>query len=195
MIGIYAIVNLANGKHYVGQSIDVYRRFNKHRSNLNLGRHNTPHLQNAWNKYGSDLFRFVVLSHAERDSELLYQQEDFWMRACRDRGIALYNTAPSSRSRLGCPMTEENKLRQSLARKGKPQPEKRNISYSKTMRGRPKPAAWRELMKTRCNGFKPGMTPWNKGKKNTISEAGRKAIGEATRRRFSEQRRAQCCSS
>jgi hypothetical protein len=51
--GIYAIRCLANGKVYVGSSAGIDARWSEHRYDLNAGRHHSPHLQNAWVKYGA----------------------------------------------------------------------------------------------------------------------------------------------
>jgi len=60
MSGIYMIENLINHKVYIGQSQDIERRQKDHMRHLKHGNHDNPHLQNAWNKYGADNFRFVV---------------------------------------------------------------------------------------------------------------------------------------
>ena len=60
--GIYVIHNLINGKKYIGQSVDVYQRLSKHKSNLrNNYQSPNAHLQNAWNKYGERAFDFGIL--------------------------------------------------------------------------------------------------------------------------------------
>ena len=60
--GIYVIHNLINGKKYIGQSVDVYQRLSKHKSNLrNNYQSPNAHLQNAWNKYGEKAFDFGIL--------------------------------------------------------------------------------------------------------------------------------------
>ena len=60
--GIYIILNTANGKCYVGSSIDVYRRLHGHRKTLERGNHCNCHLQSAWNTYGSSTFEFKVVA-------------------------------------------------------------------------------------------------------------------------------------
>lgn len=60
IIGIYIIKNLKNGKVYVGQSRDIYRRWKEHKNELNKNKHCNVKLQNAWNKYGSDAFSFII---------------------------------------------------------------------------------------------------------------------------------------
>ena len=63
MIGIYKIENKVNGKVYVGQSIDIERRWYSHKTQLNGNRHGNVHLQNAWNKNGNNSFEFVIVEN------------------------------------------------------------------------------------------------------------------------------------
>jgi group I intron endonuclease len=61
MIGIYCIVNIVNGKKYIGESKDIQKRFVKHRKNLKYKDHKNFHLQSSWDKYGEDCFEFFIL--------------------------------------------------------------------------------------------------------------------------------------
>ena len=61
MKGIYKIINIADGKYYVGRSVNVERRMKRHRFHLRGNYHDNSHLQNAWNKYGEDKFNFFLL--------------------------------------------------------------------------------------------------------------------------------------
>ncbi len=65
--GIYCIENIVNGKKYIGQSVDVYSRWKKHRSELNNGVHFNGYLQKSWNKYGEDNFKFYVVEFCNID--------------------------------------------------------------------------------------------------------------------------------
>lgn len=59
--GIYSITHIATQKRYIGSSIHIKRRWNSHKSALNRGINDNPHLQNAWTKYGKDSFIFEIL--------------------------------------------------------------------------------------------------------------------------------------
>lgn len=59
---IYKIENKENGKVYVGQTIQNFRdRVYAHKNKLKHNKHYNNYLQNAWNKYGSNNFRFKVI--------------------------------------------------------------------------------------------------------------------------------------
>lgn len=59
--GIYIIRNIHNGKVYIGQSQNVDYRIRMHKCLLNNNKHYNPHLQAAWNKYGSTSFEISIL--------------------------------------------------------------------------------------------------------------------------------------
>lgn len=75
--GVYCILNTQNGKKYVGSSKNIYSRWQKHRSTLRHNYHHSPHLQNAWNKYGEDKFHFFVLERCDEDK--LIEREQFYV--------------------------------------------------------------------------------------------------------------------
>lgn len=59
--GIYCITNLENNKKYYGQALNVERRLNTHKWELMGNYHHNAHLQNSWNKYGKDAFKFDLV--------------------------------------------------------------------------------------------------------------------------------------
>lgn len=72
MIGIYIIKNILDNKIYVGQSVNIKTRWNKHKRLLKGNIHGNSHLQSAWNKYGEEKFVFEVLLECYRE------QLDYW---------------------------------------------------------------------------------------------------------------------
>lgn len=61
MIGIYKIENNINGKVYIGQSVDVDKRFKAHKTLLRNNEHFNYRLQDDWNSYGEDAFSFSII--------------------------------------------------------------------------------------------------------------------------------------
>ena len=75
--GVYCFLNLCNGKRYVGQSINIRRRYNSHKYELKNGKHHNQHLQRAWNKYGNKNFKYIILEIC-RDEEHAIEREQYW---------------------------------------------------------------------------------------------------------------------
>ena len=72
---IYKIRNVVNGKFYVGSTVDSRVRFQTHRRNLKKGKHQSPHMQAAWNKYGEDCFKFEIVEIVECSENLLIAEQ------------------------------------------------------------------------------------------------------------------------
>lgn len=75
--GIYIIKNIANGKVYVGQSIDLDYRRRLHFHCLKHGHHFNPHLQSAYFEYGLGNFEWRILEEVPED--LLDAREKSWI--------------------------------------------------------------------------------------------------------------------
>ena len=77
--GIYCIENKVNGKRYIGQSIDIYARWWKHKKSLTnkLYSGDNRHLTSAWHKYGEDAFEFSIIERCSEDE--LDDAETFWV--------------------------------------------------------------------------------------------------------------------
>ena len=82
MIGIYCITNLVNGKKYIGQSLNIEKRWKDHKSNY-LNCKNSS-LYAAIRKYGINNFKFEILE--ECDAKELNSKEIYW--------ISFYQTYP-----------------------------------------------------------------------------------------------------
>lgn len=76
--GIYLIINQTNGKGYVGQSVNIKKRWSVHKTQLNHQKHVNTYLQNAWNKYGEEKFNFLILEKCDKDA--LNDAEIFWIK-------------------------------------------------------------------------------------------------------------------
>ncbi|MCX6218342.1 GIY-YIG nuclease family protein [Spirosoma sp.] len=59
--GVYQILNIVNGKCYIGSTIDLYSRFVAHKSKLKRNKHANIYLQSAYNKYPPECWQFNIL--------------------------------------------------------------------------------------------------------------------------------------
>jgi group I intron endonuclease len=75
---IYKIRNIINNKFYVGSTINTETRFKTHRRKLRTGKHQSPHMQAAWDKYGEDCFKFEVVEQVDCSENLLIA-EQVWL--------------------------------------------------------------------------------------------------------------------
>lgn len=76
--GVYAWVNLVNGKVYVGSTDNLTRRKYHHLAKLKVGKHPNSHLQSAWGSYGVGNFEFTVLEVID-DLIWLRAREHAWI--------------------------------------------------------------------------------------------------------------------
>ena len=77
MIGIYKITNKINGKFYIGQSVNIKRRFMEHRT----PRGKMTSLKLAIKKYGKENFLFEVIE--ECSVQDLDEREVYWIAQLR----------------------------------------------------------------------------------------------------------------
>jgi len=75
--GIYKITNMINYKFYIGSSNNINNRWRQHKKALNEGTHGNPYLQNAWNKYGGQNFKFEIIE--ECTPEMQFEREQFYL--------------------------------------------------------------------------------------------------------------------
>lgn len=108
--GIYKFTNTVNNKFYIGSAQNLRRRFFKHTNLLNKNSHHSLHFQNAWNKYGEDVFIYEVIEYCDEKDLLLREQyyldtllfaQDY-INSKNSNFLELgYNVNPCATSRLG----------------------------------------------------------------------------------------------
>lgn len=112
--GIYAIVNRINGKRYVGSSSELKARLRAHKGRLKSNYHPNPHLQAAWNKYGSEAFDFIVLEYVHPEF-LLDIEQKYIDKNKRGYNLSKWADAPTR----GTHRTPETKAKLRAAHIGK----------------------------------------------------------------------------
>lgn len=91
--GVYQIINLNNGRCYVGSSINIEERWRNHVGCLRRGKHHAPKLQAAFNRDGEESFRIVVVDEASIDD--LNDVEQRWIDLTKAYGYG-YNGRPTA---------------------------------------------------------------------------------------------------
>lgn len=127
--GIYQIINIKNGKSYIGSAVSIVDRYRIHKSHLNNNKHHSQYLQRSYNKYGKDSFIFEVLE-VVKDKNKLVEREQFYLDTKffaqefinnEDKCFRKlsYNICPTADSRLGVRHTQETKNKISKVQIGK----------------------------------------------------------------------------
>jgi group I intron endonuclease len=128
--GIYCIENTVNKKKYIGSSQNVYKRRNRHFSELKCGKHKNSKLQSSYNKHGKDAFIFYVLEEIA-DERLLIEAEQKYINDFNPE----YNINLIANSSLGVKRSEETKEKVRQANLGLKHPEWRNKIKSEAQGG------------------------------------------------------------
>jgi len=74
--GIFRITNTANGKIYLGSSLNLHGPLNKHAFMLKMGSHINKALQADWNKCGADAFAFEIVEKVKPSDDPAFNVED-----------------------------------------------------------------------------------------------------------------------
>ena len=111
MIGIYFLINMIDGKMYVGRNMYLASRISYHFVKLRKGVHQNKFLQEAFDRDGEESFTFGLLEECPKD--MLVQCEQYWL----DNITNKYNIVPYARGG-GC-WTEEHAQSVSLSLKGR----------------------------------------------------------------------------
>lgn len=164
--GIYRIECSGNGKHYIGSAISLKQRLACHRSMLRKGIHANKHLQNAWNKYGSDSFLMIVIEECKVES--LIEREQYWIDFTQAANPEIgMNNSPTASTTIGFRHSETTKEKLSDIAKQRDHTHLRELAESQ--RGKPSLSRgstgipWTAEQKAKASAKRKGRTPWNVG--------------------------------
>ncbi len=178
--GIYRIINIINNKRYVGSSVDLVDRWNKHRYRLRRGNHHSLHLQNAWKKYGEDAFIYETLEECEPSKEILLQREQYYLDLLKPE----YNILRIAGSNLGKVVSDETRRKLSDRGKGRTCSEEARKKMSEAKIGN------RNASGLRTDESKLKMSEVKKGKPGPKHTAETKCkIGKITTERWRRKRK------
>jgi len=154
--GIYLIQCLVNGKCYIGQSINIENRLKSHLYNLKKGNHFNVKLQRAFNKYGDINFSFLTIFKCSKEELDIW--ENVYIKLFDSNNFG-YNVELGGN--LNKVISEETRLKMSLAKKGKTTKRKGTkfsnelkLKLSLAHKGLPSPN----------KGKKTNKPAWNSGK-------------------------------
>lgn len=183
---IYVIFNIINDKCYVGQAVVKNKRWKNHKIALRTNSHENQHLQSSYNKYGADVFVFMVLENLWSISDLDIR-EQYWM----DKLKPEYNKNPQAGSAKGFKHSEETKLKWSKQRKGKKRSEeaKQNIKDGWKKRGPVSEQAKENMRKAQLGKKQSEATKIKKswsllGNKNNVGKIRSKSMSEDTKKKI-----------
>lgn len=118
-VGIYAIVNEASGKCYIGQTRHLRKRSADHLNLLRRGIHPNPHLQNSFRRHGEDCFTIEVVAEVEDPEDLDVIEAAFLSGEAIYRDMMTYNIARLPQAAMaGRRHSEETRLKISQAKTG-----------------------------------------------------------------------------
>lgn len=170
--GIYEIVNLVNGKRYVGSAVNLARRKADHIRRLRKQDHHSRALQSAWIKYGEEAFQFRTIVVCDRESLILEEQKAI---DCKSE----YNMTRAAGSCLGRVLQPETKAKIALAHKGRklgPRTEEHRQKLSGALKGKPKSASVIEALQSARREYQ-------------FTEADKASRAEGMKRAYAEGRR------
>lgn len=138
--GVYRIVNNINCKLYIGSSVHVNRRIYTHIQALNGKYHGNIHLQNAWDKYGSENFSFDVIEIIDGNEEDIRKREQYWLDYYKSYDYKFgYNISHYAIGGGGYVISEETRKKLSDSHKGKVHSEETKKKMSEIKQGKNNP--------------------------------------------------------
>lgn len=164
MKGIYKITNTANGRYYIGSSVNIHKRWIAHRFKLKKGTHHCKELQSDYNLHGGKSFIFEVIE----ETEMLQEKEQLLFNSLPHS--VLYNTVYSAYALRGEDHPMYGRTHTEEARKKiKDHRKKQVISHSIETRrkigdsNRGKIHSAESIEKMRASKAKNKKPAWNKG--------------------------------
>lgn len=129
--GIYYIKNKSNGKVYVGQSVNINKRFLSHKTYLRNNDHWLKELQDEWNDDES-VFEFGVIEYCVH--EKLNERERFWIARYKEI-TRVYNMSDGGSGPCGYKWTKAHREHEKIGMVGR-NPSMRGRKFSEEHRRR-----------------------------------------------------------
>ena len=133
--GIYCIENITNNRKYIGQSVDVERRFREHRNALKKGKHINKFLQRDWVKCTEDSYKIYIIE--ECLSDVLNELEIYYIyfyKTCNNKFG--YNMTAGGGGCVGLKCTDVTRKKISEAQIGRKLTDEWKNNISKAHKGK-----------------------------------------------------------
>lgn len=143
---LYRIANKINGKVYIGQAINIFKRWYDHRKAVRLNQP-TQVIHRAMIKHGIDNFEFEVIASCKNQDDANYLETELVKQ--HDSFTNGYNATLGG---VNAPKTEEWKRKISQSLMGHPVSKETLLKLSESHKGQ-----------QIGNTHRLGMMPWNKG--------------------------------
>ena len=127
--GVYSLINILNGKSYIGSSASLYERLKDYYQPAYIASQPKRHINRAILKYGIESFLVVILEYTDLSD--LYASEQAWIDSFEPE----YNVLKYVTSMPGYKLTQEHKDNISKAITGKKQTAERRAAQSARLIG------------------------------------------------------------
>lgn len=179
--GIYVIRRSGGYECYVGQSVCIRKRWDKHRRDLRLGQHASKWMQNVFNKRGANELQFIVVQTGfdRSNKAALASAEQAWFTILRP----VWNTLPVGIVRSGHKLPPETRAKMSISALGN----KNRLGHSPSTKGTKrsaetiakisaaktgKPAPWKRVPKSEEEKRKVSIAktgvPWSEKRRRAM---------------------------
>jgi group I intron endonuclease len=135
--GVYKITCIPNGRIYIGSSVDIHLRWEKHKCGLNTQKHYNKHFLAAYNKYGKNNFKWEIIEECSREN--LHEREQYYLDLNQPFEEKGFNTARIVKAPMtGRKHTLEDREKMSRVQKAlnKKCPEELKRYFSQLYKGR-----------------------------------------------------------
>ena len=106
MACVYKIQNKANGKFYIGSTIDFERRKREHFGELKRGMHHSKKMQDDYDKYGQNYFSMSIIENCADDARLDREQYYIDLYDASNNGYNISDSAYYSKAGF-CTMNKD----------------------------------------------------------------------------------------
>lgn len=172
MIGIYKFTNKCNRKVYIGQSVNIEKRYKEHISAC-FNRNEKSLFYNSLRLYTIDGFDFEVLHECPKE-QLNYWETFYISYYCAYNRRYGYNRTTGGQKNFNHSVSKETRRKISIAKTGTHHTEETRLKMSEAQKGKPnyknrgKPSPnkgkhWSPEYIVIFSEAHKGQIPWNKG--------------------------------